>query len=194
VPAELDCDLDRRRDDPIGWLNDALAASATEARAIGFELQIIDRPRVLEHVLLDTDWKLVLLHRANRLAQYVSERTAAHAGGDVSGDHLFAEATRLTFDRDDFLRYAERQALAYGLVRDLVRDPARLFVIEDGEVGTAAANSALLAFLEQEEMPLAAPDEHTDSPVIRERFADPEAVALALEQTVWRPWLDRDGG
>jgi len=172
----------------------ATAAAVPEARAIGFNLQITDRPRVLEHVLLKSDLKLVLLYRANRLAQYASDRSAARSGRYLSSDPLFAAASPLTFDRDDFLAFVERQARATGLVRDLVGDdPERLFVIEYQEVGTAVANAALLAFLGQEDAPLDAPDERIGSPVIRERFADPDAVAAALEQTVWRPWLDRDG-
>lgn len=196
VPSDLDRDLDRRRHDPIGWLDDVVAATAAavpEARAIGFKLQITDRPRVLEHILLDSDMKLVLLYRANRLAQYASDRTALRSGRYVSGDPHVADAVPLAFDRADFLGFVERQALACGLVRDLVTDPARLFVIEYREVGTAAGNAALLAFLEQADAPLAAPDERMGAPVMRERFADPDTVEAALGQTVWQPWLDRDG-
>ena len=185
-----------RRSDPLGWLNDVFAATTTAApaaRAIGFKLQITDRPRVLEHVLLDSDMKLLLLHRANRLAQFASARTASRTGRYYASNPGADLSAPLAFDRADFLGFVEREALACGLVRDLVRDPTRLFVIEYREVGTTAANAALLAFLEQEEAPLDAPDERMGSPVIRERFADPDAVAAALEQTVWRPWLDRDG-
>ncbi len=196
TPEPIAFDRDRRQGDPLGWLEDVLsttARAAPEAGAIGFKLQITDRPRVLEYVLLESEMKLVLVTRANRLAQYASDRSAVRTGRYTSSDPLFAEAVPLAFDRNDFLRYVERQALATGLVRDLVRDPARLFVIEYQEVGTAAANAALLAFLGQEGAPLDAPDERLGPPVIRERFADPDAVAAALEHTVWRPWLERDG-
>jgi hypothetical protein len=195
VPTTLDRDLERRRDDPLGWLEEAFAATAAaapEARAIGFKLQITDRPRVLEHVLLESDMQLVLLYRANRVAQYASDLSARRTGRYASSDPPFAAAAPLPFELEDFLAFVERQALASRLVRDLVDDDARLFVIEYSEVGTAAANAALLAFLGQEEAPLAAPDERMGSAVIRERFADPDAVAASLAQTVWRPWLDRD--
>ena len=195
LPPTLSLDREWRRREPIGWLDAVAAAAAAtvrEARAVGFKLQITDRPRVLEHVLLASEMKLVLLYRANRLAQYASARTAARSGRYYASDPGAELSAPLTFDRDDFLCYVERQALACSLVRDLVRNPARLFVIEYGEVGTVAANAALLAFLGQEEAPLAAPDERMGSAVIRERFADPDAVAASLAHTVWRPWLDRD--
>lgn len=195
LPADLARDHERRRRDPLGWLEavvDATTAAADQARAVGFKLQITDRARVLEHVLIESDMKLVLLYRANRLAQYASARTAARTGRYYASDPATHPAAPLAFDRADFLAFVERQALACGLVRDLVPDDTRLFVIEYQEVGTAAANAALLAFLGQQEAPLDAPDERMGSPVIRERFADPDAVAAALEQTVWRPWLDRD--
>lgn len=196
LPPELARDHPMRRAEPLGWLNivlDATARAAPEARAIGFKLQITDRPRVLEHLLLDSDLKLVLLYRANRLAQYASARIAARTGRYYASDPEVDGPSRLAFDREDFLAFVERQALAFGLVRDLVKDPARLFVTEYTEVGTAAANAALLAFLGQEDAPLDAPDERLGSPVIRDRFVDPDVVAAALEQTVWLPWLDRDG-
>lgn len=197
VPTGLDRDFDRRRDHPIGWLHDvfaATAAAAPAARAIGFKLQITDRPRVLEHVLLESELKLVLLTRANRLAQYASDRTAVSTGRYHASDPGPAAAAPVAFDRADFLAFVERQTSATRLVRDLVRDDSRLFVIEYQEVGTAAGNAALLAHLGQTDMPLTAPDQRMGAPVIRERFADPDAVAAALEQTVWRPWLERDGG
>lgn len=194
--APVAFDRERRRSDPLGWLEDVLAATARavpEAGAIGFKLQITDRPRVLEHVLLESEMKLVLVTRANRLAQYASDRAAARTGRYRASDPALTAAAPLGFDRDDFLAFVERQALASGLVRNLVPDDSRLFIIDYQEVGSPATNAALLAFLEQEEAPLDAPDERMGSPVIRERFADPDAVAAALEQTVWRPWLDRDG-
>jgi hypothetical protein len=111
------------------------------------------RETLRDHVQLESDMKLVPLYRRDRLAQYASERTAARNGRYFSGDPLFASAMPLAFDRADFLGYVGRQALACGLVRDLIKDPARLFVIEYEEVGTAAANAALLAFLGQQEAP-----------------------------------------
>lgn len=196
VPVGLAGDLERRRREPLGWLDDVRAASAAaapEARAIGFKLHITDRPRVLEHVLLESDMKLVLLYRANRLAQYASERAAAATGRHTSAEVPVCPLRPLPFEREAFLAFVERQALASGLVQQLVRDPARLFVTEYREVGTEAGNTALLAFLGQAEASLTAADERLGSPVIRERFADPEGVAASLAQTVWRPWLDRDG-
>ena len=196
LPPDLAVDRERRHADPLGWLDavvDASAAAAPEARAIGFKLMITDRPRVLEHVLLESRLKLVLLTRANRLAQYASARIAARTGRYYASDPGSDVATKLAFDREDFLAFVERQALAFDLVLRLVRDEARLFVTEYTAVGTAAANAALLAFLGQDEAPLSAPDERMGSPVIRERFADPDAVSAALAQTVWRPWLERDG-
>lgn len=189
----LDDDLERRRDDPLGWLAEVFAATeaaAPDARAVGFALRITDRPKVLEHVLLESDMKLVLVDRANRLAQYASARAAAEAGRH--GGIAASTPAPVAFDREDFLAFVERQALAFDLVRRLVTDEARLFVTAYQEIGTPEGNAALLAFLGQDVQPLTAPDVRQGSPVIRERFADPDAVAASLAQTVWRPWLDRE--
>jgi hypothetical protein len=196
VPSALDRDRDRRRDEPLGWLDDVFAASAVaapEATAIGFKLQITDRARVLEHVLLESDMKLVLLYRANRLAQYASARTAAETGRWASTEPSWRPASPVAFDLEDFLAFVEQQALACDLVHRLVTDRSRFFVAEYQEIGTPAANAALLAFLGLEPQPLTAPDERLGSPVIRERFADPDGVALGLARTVWRPWLEGNG-
>ena len=193
VPTALDDDLDRLRDDPHGWLEAVFAAtgaSAAGARAIGFALHITARRKVLEHVPLDSDMKLVLVDRANRLAQYASVRAAA-----ATGRHGGTEpSSPVAFDREDFLVFVEQQALAFDLARRLVTDQAHLFVIDYREIGTAEGNAALLTFLGQEARPLTAPGERNGSSGIQERFADLDAVAAALVQTVWRPWRERNGG
>lgn len=196
VPTSLDQDLDRRRDDPLGWLEEVFAATAgavPDARAIGFKLQITDRPRVLEYILLDSDMKLVLLYRANRLAQYASARAAAATGRWASSNAGWRLLSPVGFDLEDFQRFVGQQALATDLVQRLVRDKSRLFVIEYQELEDALCRASLLAFLGQDYQPLMTPDERLGSSIIRERFAEPEKVASALKQTVWRPWLERDG-
>ncbi len=95
-----------RNADPLGWLGQREEAAARFGYTMtGFKLFPFHERRVIDHVLEDKRYKLILLSRENRLAQYSSGRIAVSTGQWVLKEGQTKIGKDLLFDPQDFEGY-----------------------------------------------------------------------------------------
>jgi len=75
--------LDKASNEPLVYLNELMAAWEKRPQAkpvFGFKMMLHHDPRVIDHLLSDPSWKMILLRRDNVLAQWSSLQIAKITG------------------------------------------------------------------------------------------------------------------
>ncbi|WP_374565944.1 hypothetical protein [Ideonella sp.] len=75
--------LDRASNEPLDYLNELMEAWSNRPQAkpvFGFKMMLHHDPRVIDYLLADPSWKMILLRRENVLAQWSSLQIAKITG------------------------------------------------------------------------------------------------------------------
>jgi len=190
----------RARDrDPAGFiaamLSDA-AAAERGVRWIGAKILFQHNPRLLDTIVpAHPDWRLVLVGRPNKLAQFASLAQVRRTGRwvDTEGDadppriapdprYAASECNRL--ENEDFLLRAWVESL-----------PNPRLVLSYAEAATGAADARLRAFLGLGEgAPLTTPLHRQGQPVILDRFENRDEIAAHFTESGRADWLGAEVG
>ena len=187
--ARMDAEAVAARDaDPVGFL-EALQAAAPPGVPVGFKIFPNHSATIFDYVRSRPELGRIVLRRSNLLAQYSSERIAERTGRFTLARGS-RPTIRITFDEQDFLRYAERVTGEGEALERTARgtgahgaDPPRVLVLEYRELFAAGIEVLLTGWLAVRRLPLRA--EHLvrqNTGRITERFEDPPAVQDFLER------------
>jgi LPS sulfotransferase NodH len=173
--------------DPLAYLQTLMDTWAKQPEAkpvFGFKMMLHHDPRVIDHLVADPDWRVILLRRANVLAQWSSLQIAKITGEWSSkGKKRRAaegiaepETPRIEFKPKAFEAYCAKLDARYDSIKQRV-DGHMLFEVSTENID--ARRDDLLAFLGVDPT-LAAPapgaGERQNSSSLEERFANPEAI------------------
>ncbi|MCA9915006.1 MAG: hypothetical protein KC496_16745 [Anaerolineae bacterium] len=138
----------RERDrDPVGYLHLFLKNAVTPAA--GFKHLLFNNPTIIEHVIQDNRFKVLLLERENILAQYSSLRIAHQTGQWTLhiGDKP-ALPEKLAWDAADFEPYMAQYRRAYAdLTQRLQASKGDWLHIEYCDLYQAETYRRIFAFL-----------------------------------------------
>jgi LPS sulfotransferase NodH len=189
-------DREARARDPIRWLNAAMMASAEHDprwRAIGFKLHLLQCPSVLEHILFQPGFAILLLDRADRLAQYASSKIAEQTGLFSCTDKEPVRAMAARFEAAEFEAFARRHEDLYRMVRLVTRGRADVLELDYDQIFVPATHRSALEFLGVDPaVTLTAPERKQKPSDVLARFVNPDDVVAALRQTRWSRFLPED--
>jgi LPS sulfotransferase NodH len=190
-------DREARAREPIGWLHAVMMASATQDprwRAIGFKLHLLQWPSVLEHILFEPGFAILLLDRADRLAQYAASKIAGQTRLFPWTRDEPVGAAAVKFDPAEFEAFARRHEDLYRMVRLVLRDRSDVLEVDYGRILAPELHRAMLAFLDVDPaVPLTAPERKQNPGDVLARFVNPGDVVAALRQTRWARYLPEEG-
>jgi hypothetical protein len=193
--APVALDREAREREPLRWLDAVVAASYVHDpgwKAIGFKLHLLQRPSVLERILFEPGFAILLLDRADRLAHYAArklvDRTRLSQPTAAEPEPL----PRVRFEAEEFATFVRQQEDLYRMVRTVARGLA-VFELDDAELFDPEAHRRILAFLGvAPEARLTAPERKPNPVDVLARFTNPDDVVAALGST--RPGRSRHDG
>lgn len=184
--------ISERDKDPLGFLARVEQQSLERASLCGFKLMLDHNQQVLDHVTCSEDYQLVVVYRANRLAQFSSEliaRATDSWGTTTKG----GPQVRMLFDVLHFERYRnnldERYEQLYGNAHT-----GAMYWIEYNEIFDELALRKLFKFLGvstkiQEAMNKASLVKQ-NTPRVVDRFANPQDVVDEMRRLGREDWLE----
>ena len=186
-------DREARARDPIRWLDAVIVASSAHDprwRAIGFKLHLLQWPSVLERILFEPGFAILLLDRADRLAQYASQKIADETRLFKWTHDELAQPLAVRFDAAEFEAFARGHDDLYRMVRLVSGDRADVLEIDYERVLAPETHRAALAFLGVDATAtLTAPERKENPGDVMARFVNPDDVIAALRGTRWARYL-----
>lgn len=169
--------------DPIGFLERALAAPPRPGLShVGFKHLPLFDERVTRHVVEDPRYRVILLTRRDRLAQYASMRIAQET--DVWGRFVqqgpSTEQRKVRFDTRDFLDFCRTTEAGFAAERERLRRSGRaLLEVTYEELQLAGGLPRVLSFLGlPPHAGLASSHIKENSPQVASRFSNPGRALL----------------
>jgi hypothetical protein len=187
----------KRQHDPYGFLADLRRASRSvypQKALMGFEVRSAHSDRIWRRFAAEAAWRKILVQRSNKLAQYArAMRGLGRASGAQAGTiHVKSgkEGRRPPFGAQEFERWlGHLQRYEAALIgeggaphlitvthEDLLRGDLRRELFLHIGAGTIDSQPA-------------APQTPRQAIEVAERFADPEAVRMAMRQRGSEHWL-----
>jgi LPS sulfotransferase NodH len=186
-------DDEARSRDPLRWLDAVIAASRAHGprwRAIGFKLHLLQWPSVLEHVLFEPGIAILLLDRADRLAQYASQKIADQTRRFTWTHDATVESVAVRFDAAEFEAFARTHDDLSRMVRIVIQDRTDVFELDYNRLFAPETHRAVLDFLGVDPaVALSAPERQQNPTNVLARFTNPGEVVGALRQTRWGAFL-----
>jgi len=182
-------DREAREREPLRWLDAVIAASCEHDpswRAIGFKLHLLQWPSVLERILFEPGFAILLLDRADRLAQYASRKIVDQTRLFRSTEEAPEPARKVRFDADEFATFARQHQDLYRMVRTVLRGRADVLELDYSGLLEPGTHHRILRFLGVDpSMALTAPERKQNPVDVLARFTNPDEVVAALERTPW---------
>lgn len=186
-------EMAERDADPLRFLSRVEQQSLERAEMCGFKLMISHQSTVLEHVLSSDEYKVIVISRDNRLAQYSSEVIARKT--DIWGVSQGSPQVQIIFDKADFKKYCEKLSSSYDLVTHRLEDTNRAFYIKYHQILDERVIEELLSFLGVDSdrptcelLGLASLVKQNTSNIL-DRFSNPDEVIAAMREMVREDWL-----
>jgi LPS sulfotransferase NodH len=184
-------DREAREREPLRWLDAVMAASSAHNprwRAIGFKLHLLQWPSVLERILFEPGFAILLLDRADRLAQYASRKILDQTRLFRSTGAEPKPPPTVRFDAEEFALFARQHEDLYQMVRTVVRGRADVLDLDyDGLLERDTHRRALEFLGVDPAVMLSAPERKQNPGDVLARFVNPGDVVAALRQTQWAP-------
>jgi LPS sulfotransferase NodH len=186
-----------REENPLAFLDEVERHTFKLARTFGFKLFIGHSGPVLLHVITSGEYHVILLSRANTLAQFASLAVAEASGTWHSRRSPSQQPhSAVRFDKETFEVFVRRIDRLYTLVRKrLETHQPPNFAIEYRDIKNARTIDSLGAFLGMDRgtslsaLVPSIPHVKQGSPVITERFSNPEDVVAAMRELGHEDWL-----
>jgi hypothetical protein len=191
----------KRLHDPYGFLSDLRRASRSvypQKPLMGFEVRSAHGDRIWRRFAAETAWRKVLVQRANKLAQYArAVRGLGRASGAGAGTiHVKSakEGQRPPFGAQEFERWLGHvQRYEAALIGDSGESggAAHLITVTHEELLRGDLRRELFLHIGAGtiDMPPAVPPTPRQAIDVAQRFADPEAVRMAMRQRGCEHWL-----
>lgn len=181
--------------EPVRWLDAVIAESIAHDpswRAIGFKLHLLQKPSVLERILFEPGFTILLVDRADRLAQYASSKIVDETRQYTSRGPGAPQSATVRFDLAEFETFAREHEDLYHMVRTLVRGRADVLELDYDLLLEPGTHRRVLEFLGVDPtVTMSAPERKQNPGNVLARFSNPEEVVAALRQTPWAHWLSR---
>jgi LPS sulfotransferase NodH len=176
---------------PLPWLDAVIAASYQHDhrwRAVGFKLHLRQWPSVLERILFEPGFAILLLDRADRLAQYASHKIADQTRLFKSTAAEPEPLPRVRFDAKQFATFARQHEDLYRMVRTVVRGRTDVLELDYEELLERDSHGRILGFLGVDRTEILTAPERRQNPVdVLARFVNPDDVIAALGLTLRGP-------
>ena len=195
--ADLGFSQAERDPDPLGFLARLESRPIPPGSFFGFKLMIGHNPLVLNRVLSSEDYRVIVMSRANKLAQYSSLAIANTSGRwHVHKSDAAGPETKVAFDPDLFARFIARDSVNYrGVLSRLQARRQPYCHLEYTASRTPDQIAALLDFVGVKagctisDLIDRNPCVRQNTPRIIDRFTNPESVLATLAKLGREDWL-----
>jgi LPS sulfotransferase NodH len=186
---------DRHRFANPGEFVQAVFATAPKRRkVIGFKQHLNQHPDFMVELIRNPDWKLVILERENKLAQFSSRKITEVTGqGNAPKGTRIKKAT-VEFSAREFAKFVEREAKDWERVRaEIAASGKTPFSIRYTDLLSKDPMQRLLEFLDVDPSVDVKPGTEKRNPsAILKRFSNSEDAAAALEEMGRAQWSHED--
>lgn len=173
-----------------GFLDDVVAASG-RADAVGFKLMLNQSELVRNALIADPGYKKILLKRDNMLSVYSSHKIAKETGQGSARRTAEIKKARVLFDPKQFERFCKRYQKRYSDVENALEASGQeFFRTSYMEVIKPEVIRDILEYIGADrELEWEVGTKKRNSPVLTERFSNPEEVEQYLAGIDRLDWL-----
>ncbi len=168
----------------------AVFSTAKGASHVGFKLMLRQNIELRDALIIDQQFRKILLYRENILACFSSECIAKVTGQGVATRDVEVKAAKVAFDPKRFQRYWERRKRMYSDTRRLLQASGQDFYeIDYLTAATEVSMAGLVVFIGADPTVACLPDTKKRNPCnILERFTDPDKVSAYLGSIGREDW------
>lgn len=151
-------------------------------RFVGFKLLMLQSRRARKYVLGNPDYKIIVLEREDKLAQYSSFKLVDRTGRWAAYDKKDIKEDKIDFSFVGFMKFRRRQQELYARTYKEIKDTGRPFLrvtYEDMTRGGGLRKVLEYLGVEDKDYPLTSPLFRQNSPHILRRFNHPWKAAIA---------------
>jgi hypothetical protein len=190
--AKLYGTAEARSRDPDGFLDRVEAHVPAGNKAWGFKIFPEHGLPIIERLLQNPNYRIIVLRRPNILAQFSSEIISRRTGQAYLLANTEAKSGKIKFDAARFERYRAKAEDYYASVERHI-DPERpLFRLEYEAINSAEEQARLVSFMGADPAPLQSRHVRRNSPSITERFTNPDTVLAYLDKTGQPDWATEE--
>jgi LPS sulfotransferase NodH len=156
----------------------------------GFKMHIGQNHRLLEELIMNASYQILILRRNNILAQYSSEKIAAITGQGNAEKGSEIIRAKIDFNAIDFKKYKNRMEQEYKWLYEIVNNFERsFFEIDYTELNNSKKITSMLEWMDVDDtVKLEPATEKRNSSNILKRFKNPNSVIEVLNEMGCPDW------
>jgi hypothetical protein len=159
--------------------------------AIGFKLMLSQHEEARHTLIADSQYRKILLKRENVLAVYSSNKIAKETGQGSAGQGDEVKTAQVMFIPEEFDKYCAKYEHMYQLAEDELHDRGQLFLkVTYADICKPEGIENVLGFIGVDKsLPWEPRTKKRNSPLLAERFSNPEEVIAYMENLGKSHWL-----
>jgi hypothetical protein len=196
---ELDVSIEARDSDPLKYLaalDELTETRLPECRVFGFKLFTWQSDSVLRRIVGDPNYRLLLLKRENKLAQFSSLLIAEATGAWTQERGEPGPAQTVHFDAEEFEEFEEFERGEWSKVERLIERDSGVLHLRYEELLSRDVLKEIFRFVDVaeevdrlEEIIAEVPLVKQNSRMVASRFDNPSDVVQAMTRSGRREWL-----
>jgi LPS sulfotransferase NodH len=156
----------------------------------GFKLHLHQHPEYIARLIKEQEWRIVVLQRDNKLAQYSSHKIAKATGQGIAKRGELIKRAKVEFIPNEFARFLSKENKKWDDVYEKLNKSVRQYVsVSYTDLVTKAHLKQMLAYLDvPTSFNLESQTNKRNSSNILSRFTNPDIVKkemLALSRNAW---------
>lgn len=175
---------------PHEFIQAVFDTAPRKRKTYGFKLHLNQHPEYLTRLIQDPDWKLVVLERENKLAQFSSSKISEVTGQGNAPKGAEVKRATVAFNAREFEKFLERERKAWNKVRsEIAASGKEAFSLRYTDLLSKKSISNMLDFLEVDaSFDLEPGTEKRNPSTILARFSNGEEAAAELEKMGLSKW------
>ena len=191
--------LKSRNASPLEFLNELESVTRriySECASFGFKLFVYHNPQVLDYVISSPEWRVIVLSRDNKLAQFSSEKIARATGIYVANkDQMIQGGKReiepIIFEKTEFVKFCNKIDSYYERVFSKIKATDKeYFLLEYKDIANQARLRSVVEYLGLEwEGPIEGIHRKQNTQLIIDRFVNKDVVSDTMMLMRKEDWL-----
>ena len=175
---------------PFEFVQTVFDSVKRDPKLLGFKIHLDQHPKFLLKLIQDPEWKLVVLERENKLAQFSSSEISRVTGQANAPKGAKIIHTKVKFNARKFARFVKREEKHWKRVRAAIKTSGKhYFSIQYTQLLSKTVMKGLLEFLGVESSVHLEPGTEKRNPsTILARFSNDRAAMQAIETRDCSHW------
>ena len=176
---------------PYDFVN-AVFSTAAKKNIYGFKQHMDQNSDFLYSLIKDPGWKILLLQRENKLAQYSSQKISQVTGQGNAPRGTKILRTKVEFKEKEFKNFVKRKEKEWNVVRQKLESiDEDYYTIKYTDLNSRSASGSILEFIGVDSSFQMVPGtEKRNSSDVLSRFSNPENTLKVLKQMRCSEWVE----